>query len=230
MALITLLLDTVLSLLHLGTATVRAPALAQLHCNASSFRVNYSEPISQHDIDYLENSNEPVLDMYPSPPSRLVYLSMFVTLLDERERLVHRFGVAATSGTWTPGQACIGDYTVTDCEYVSAIAEYNITIQDTNITLNGDIAHPKIVALANNTGHAIDSLNLASAETANATWSTLAGIEQAADSSFNTFYCLAPGNPYPIQKESGPGIFPWTQECISTLEQTQNSEICFPNF
>ena len=145
------------------TAKVRAPALAQTECTTREIPVNYTAPVN------LKNILGPTGVAAP-----LTQNSFFISpsmILDDHEKinLVTAFAKI---------ESCVGVLYMTMCTLESAIGEYDVTIDNSVITLQ----ETRIIAVANNTKVDHTWNNITSSYP-----STLGGIVTSAQNRFESW-------------------------------------------
>ena len=120
-------------------AKIQAPALAKTACKTHILPVNYSNPVNTKQVDQVMS-----LDMAP-PLDRQAFLIASSLVEDgSKEKLNLVTG-------YTTENDCVGNLNYTVCTLESAIAEYDVSIDDGKMTLDSP-GTPTILALANNTG------------------------------------------------------------------------------
>ena len=117
-------------------AKLKAPAFSAT-CETYQVPVNYTQPISEKEISkIITEAQAPPLDK----EGFLVSTSL-VEGVNETVNLV--------TG-WNSIHDCIGVFNYRVCTLTSAVGEYSVTVKGDTATLD-DAAHPRILALANNT-------------------------------------------------------------------------------
>lgn len=140
------------------TARLIAPALTATSCVTKKQPVDYTTP-------YDLNSALGTLDAPPLSHESFI-IATAIDVSGERETIN-----ALTA--YAPSQDCIGYIELTVCSLESAVGEYNITIENNEITIE-NAASPRIIGIANNT--AVNH----NAQPNGYRLSTLSGVVQAA--------------------------------------------------
>ncbi|KAK3723539.1 hypothetical protein LTR37_001791 [Vermiconidia calcicola] len=122
------------------TAAILAPALAVDSCTTRLEERNYTTPLSALEKKIRKASNVASED-------RRVFWTSFRSLNESAERL--QLGTEVSDDAVT--QTCVGNLNRPVCDLTSAIAEYQVNINDGVITFVEPPSYPKIVAKANNT-------------------------------------------------------------------------------
>ena len=116
-------------------AVLRAPAMTPVSCTTNELDVNYTQETGPLDLMITGGETEPLR-------SQLFFIAN--GLIPEGKESM------AIVTAFSQSTDCAGILSVTACEFVSAIGDYNVTIENNEATLDSP-GHPTIVALANNT-------------------------------------------------------------------------------
>lgn len=112
-------------------AVLRAPALAQKTCVTRELPVDYGAGMAHLQLQSLTTMQ------------RSAFFIANALIPQQRESIALNTAFSETT-------ACKGMLTMTSCEFVAAVGDYNVTIDDDRATLDAP-ARPTIVAIANNT-------------------------------------------------------------------------------
>lgn len=142
-------------------ATIRAPAMAITTCDYISDWIDYGHanntaqtwPVSTSWTDpSLLPAPQGVDDFY-NQQALATFLSLIEWQPDAKREALNVTTISTqymNCGAPKSG-AFVNAFNYTSCEVVSAIAEYDVEVQGTEILLPADVSRPRIVALADNT-------------------------------------------------------------------------------
>ena len=201
------------------TTAVRAPALVQQSCNSTQRHMDYWAP---HPKDGMS-------PLFGDDPMRYVFYADMASVLGETEQMLLRVGMADASVE----NNRTSTYTVTDCYYASAIAEYPVQVSSTGtISFVGSVSNPRIVQPANNTAinqtapAFIPKNNFLPAKT------TLSGIAAAGVLQYPVNYGLTPSD-HNINN-TGPSLTgergTFTVQQILNYDEWLGGALCIPHW